>query len=84
MCILYMMLDKLILKYVGDFEVSIIANNLMRKRIIITGPDQKVLHYYKLVFTDNQVLEQRQMNRALKPNREPRKRMRPTQSKQMT
>lgn len=40
MCILYMMLDKLFLKYIGNFKVPIIANNLMRKRNVFMGLDQ--------------------------------------------
>lgn len=47
MYILYIMLDKLILKYKGNFKVPIIVNNLMKKRNVIMGLDQQILHYHK-------------------------------------
>lgn len=84
MCILYTVLEKLILKYIGDFRVPVMANNLMRKRAIITGPDQQALYYYKVVFTDSLVFKQGLMHRTTKQKREPRNRMKPTQSQQMT
>lgn len=47
MYILYIMLDKLILKYKGNFKVPIIVNNLMKKRNVIMGLDQQILTIIK-------------------------------------
>lgn len=45
MCVLYVTLEKLILKYIRNFKVPIIANILMKKRNNIMGLDYQILNF---------------------------------------